>query len=86
MQPVLHNADELLVAQLVVVVHVKDLEDGVDQVTCQLQARGHVHSPPKLILANGATGKVVHLHGDGKVLQVVEELEEGAELVEGDAL
>lgn len=40
----------------------------------------------RLTLANGATGKVVHLHGDGKVLQVVEELKEGAELVEGDAL
>jgi len=48
-QPVLHDADELLVGQLVVVVHVEDLEDGVDQVARQLQARGHEHGPGKLI-------------------------------------
>lgn len=143
-QPVLHDADELLVGQLVVVIHVEDLEDGVDEVPRQLQARGHVHGSSKLIcrppenqqssessqvqllllksnthfpgihlptpchchltpsdsiqsivfggssrlvtLSDGARGKVVHLHGDGEVLQVVEELEEGPELVEGDAL
>lgn len=37
-------------------------------------------------MSDGAAGKVVHLHGDGKVLQVVEELKEGPELVERDAL
>lgn len=39
-----------------------------------------------LTLPNGARSKVVHLHGDGEVLKVVEELEEGSELVKGDSL
>lgn len=37
-------------------------------------------------LTDGAVGKVVHLHGDGEILQVVEELEEGPELLKADAL
>lgn len=37
-------------------------------------------------LANWAVGKVVHLHGDGKILQVVKELEEGPKLLKGDSL
>lgn len=37
-------------------------------------------------MANGAVGEVVHLHGDGKILQVVKELEEGPELLKGDSL
>lgn len=37
-------------------------------------------------MTNGAVGEVVHLHGDGKILQVVEELEEGPELLKGDSL
>ena len=41
-------------------------------------------SPPTL--SNGARSKIVHLHGDGKVLEVVEELEEGSELIKGDSL
>lgn len=32
-EPIFHDANELLVAELVVVVHVEDLEDGVYQVT-----------------------------------------------------
>lgn len=39
-----------------------------------------------LTLANGARGKIIHLHGDGKVLKVVEELEEGSKLIKGDSL
>lgn len=37
-------------------------------------------------LTNGAVGKVVHLHCDRKILQVVKELEEGPELLEADSL
>lgn len=37
-------------------------------------------------LTNGAVGKVVHLHGDGEILQVVKKLEEGPELLKGDSL
>lgn len=39
-----------------------------------------------LTLANGAGGKIIHLHGDGKVLKVVEKLEEGSKLIKGDSL
>lgn len=48
-QPVLHYADELLVGELVIVIHVKDLEDGVHEVPCQLQPSGHIHRSCKLI-------------------------------------
>lgn len=48
-QPLLHDADELLVAQLVVVILVKDLEDGVDQVSGEFDPRGHVNSSGKLL-------------------------------------
>ncbi|TNN45527.1 hypothetical protein EYF80_044279 [Liparis tanakae] len=48
-QPVLHDADELLVGELVVVIHVKDLEDGVHKVPRQLQPSGHIHRSCKLI-------------------------------------
>lgn len=37
-------------------------------------------------MSDGAGSKVVHLHGDGKVLQVVEKLEEGSKLIKGDSL
>lgn len=43
------------------------------------------HQSP-LTLSDGAGSKVVHLHGDGKVLQVVEKLEEGSKLIKGDSL
>lgn len=49
MQPLLHDADELLVAELVVAVLVKDLEDCVDQVVGQLDARGHVDGAGELL-------------------------------------
>lgn len=48
-QPLLHDADELLVAELVVAVLVEDLEDRVDQVVGQLDARGHVDGAGELI-------------------------------------
>lgn len=37
-------------------------------------------------MTNGAVGEVVHLHCDGKILQVVKELEEGPELLKADSL
>lgn len=49
MQPVLHDADELLVAEFVVVVLVEDLEDRVDQVAGQRDACSHVHCPGELV-------------------------------------
>lgn len=48
-QPVLHDADELLVAEFVVSILVEDLEDGVDQVAGQLDVCSHVDSAGKLI-------------------------------------
>lgn len=48
-QPVLHDANKLLVTELIVMIHIKNLEDGVDQVTSQFQACGHIHCPSKLI-------------------------------------
>lgn len=48
-QPLLHDADELLVAELVVTVLVEDLEDRVDQVVGQLDARGHVDGAGELL-------------------------------------
>ena len=49
MQTVLHDTDELLVTQLVVVVLIKDLEDCVDQMASQLEASGYVDCTRKLI-------------------------------------
>lgn len=49
MQPLLHDADELLVAELVVAVLVEDLEDRVDQVVGQLDACGHVDGAGELL-------------------------------------
>lgn len=37
-------------------------------------------------LTNRAVSKVIHLHGDGEILQVVQELEEWSELLEADPL
>lgn len=37
-------------------------------------------------MTDGAVGEVVHLHGDGEILQVVQELEERPELLKGDSL
>lgn len=37
-------------------------------------------------LTNWAVGEVVHLHRDGKILQVVKELEEGPEFLKADSL
>ena len=37
-------------------------------------------------LADGAVGKVVHLHCDGEVLQVVQELEKRAKLFKSNSL
>lgn len=48
-QPLLHDADELLVAEFIVTILVEDLEDCVDQVVGQLDARSHVHCTRKLI-------------------------------------
>lgn len=48
-QPVLHDADELLLAEFTVVILVEDLEDRVDQVAGQLDPRGHVDSSGKLL-------------------------------------
>ena len=41
---------------------------------------------PVSTLADGAVGKVVHLHCDGKVLQVVQELEKRPKLFKSDSL
>lgn len=48
-QPVLHDADELLVAEFIITIFVEDLEDCVDQVAGQLDARGNVDSAGKLL-------------------------------------
>lgn len=48
-QPLLHDADELLVAEFVVTILVEDLEDCVDQVVGQLDARSHVDRAGKLL-------------------------------------
>lgn len=48
-QPVLHYSNELLVGELVIVINIKDLEDGVYKMTCQLQPSGHIHRSRKLI-------------------------------------
>lgn len=41
--PVLHHAEEFLVAETVVSVHVKQLEDGVQDVVRQVMACGDLH-------------------------------------------
>lgn len=46
----------------------------------------YVTTNGEFTLTNGAVGKVVHLHGDGEILQVVKKLEEGPELLKGDSL
>lgn len=48
-QPVLHDTNELFVGQLVIVIDIEDLEDGVYKVTCQLEPCGHIHRSGKLI-------------------------------------
>ena len=50
-EPILHDGDELLVAQLPVPVLVEDLEDDVHQVPAQRLARADLHRPLKLICA-----------------------------------
>jgi len=55
-QPLLHDADELLVAEFVVAVLVEDLEDRVDQVAAQLDARGHVDSAGELLWEGKQSG------------------------------
>ena len=49
MQPFLHDADELLVAELIIVILVKDPEDCVHQVVGQLDVCGHIDSTAKLL-------------------------------------
>lgn len=48
-QPVLHDADELLVAEFIITIFVEDLKECVDQVAGQLDARGHVDGAGKLL-------------------------------------
>lgn len=49
LQPILHDANELLVAEFIVAILVEDLEDGVDQVAGQLDVCSHVDSAGKLL-------------------------------------
>lgn len=63
-QPVLHDANELLVRELVIVIHVKDLEDSVDQVACQLETCGHIYCSRKLIW-QGTKTNIVYLTEKG---------------------
>lgn len=46
----------------------------------------HASTMWDVTLPSWAVGKVVHLHGDGKILQVVKELEEGPKLLKSDSL
>lgn len=48
-QPVFHDSDELLIGELVIMINIKDFEDGVNEVPCQLLPRGHVHRSRKLV-------------------------------------
>lgn len=48
-QPVLHDANKLPVAELIVVVLVEDPEDSADQVGGQFDASGHVHRSSKFL-------------------------------------
>lgn len=48
-QPVLHDANELPVAEFIVVVLVEDPEDSGDQVGGQLDASGHKDRPGKFL-------------------------------------
>lgn len=51
--------------------------------TCTIDDRQAVKH---FTLSNGAIGKVVHLHGYFKILQIVQELEEGPKLLKCDSL
>lgn len=55
-QPLLHDADELLVAELVVTVLVEDLEDRVDKVVRQVDAGGHVDGAGELLWGRAGGG------------------------------
>lgn len=48
-QPVLHDADELLVAEFIVTILIEDLEDCVDQVVGQVDARSHIDRAGKFL-------------------------------------
>lgn len=48
-QPLLHYADKLLVAEFIVTILVKDLEDSIDQVLGQFDVRSHVDRTGKLL-------------------------------------
>lgn len=48
-QPLLHDADELFVAEFIVTILVEDLEDCVDQVLGQFDVRSHVDRTGKLL-------------------------------------
>lgn len=37
-------------------------------------------------LSDRSSSKIIHLHGNRKVLKVVEKLEEGSELIKGNSL
>jgi len=48
-QTVLHYTNELFVTELIIVIHIKYLENGVDQVTGQFKACCDIHRSSKLI-------------------------------------
>lgn len=48
-QAVFHYSNEFLIGELVIMINIKDFENGVNKVTCELLPRGHVHCSRKLI-------------------------------------
>lgn len=48
-QAVFHYSNEFLIGELVIMINIKDFENGVNKVTRELLPRGHVHCSRKLI-------------------------------------
>lgn len=48
-QTVLHDSNELLVAEFTILILVEDLKDGVDQVGAQFDSSGDINGPGELV-------------------------------------
>ena len=70
----------------VLTIHIKDVEHSVDHGRIQWRPNADLGSPGKLLLRDRGAGNGEHHHGDGEVIQGVEQLAEIIELGKGNAL
>ncbi len=86
METIGHDGDELVVGQFAVVVRVEYAEDQINDALVQFELGRAANSPDKLPFRYRHIGQDVETHGRHEIVQVVEEQEEGRELLHRDAL